>query len=168
MKKLTLVSSMILVSLLCACFEPTSTQRQYADFRDQCREYAELKTSSGLIQSRSGEEQKKNLLLSFRDCMQRNGWSVTAPNQEGQTARTDAVDGSPEGEVTVMTTAAPIQPVQGSRQENFTRRAAECAYARQAKEHSSNARAIAKACDIECENTRKLAPDMPTPAACEE
>ena len=120
---------------------------------------------SGIKGRPTGDAYKKSLLREFSYCMKKKGWSVTAPG-DGSNAKAPPVDGSPDGEVTVLT-AAPVSPVQQATPSVNTKRAAECAYARHAASHSSNARALAKACDLECKNQKRLAPDMPTPAACE-
>lgn len=152
----------LFLSALClaSCVETTSTQRDYAEARDTCRLMAEQRVGSAQNVAAPSENYKKSLLLAFKDCMSSQGWSVTGPEHGGGSPTSDAGVGIPP---VIAATVAPIGP---SPQEMYEKRQKECAYARQAMHHSSNARALARACDIECENKKQLAPDMPKPAAC--
>lgn len=52
------------------------------------------------------------------------------------------------------------------RERAFLARSTECAFARHSAANSSTAAARAAACDIECAERQKAAPDAPRPAAC--
>src|SRR5690606_33747812 len=70
--------------LLClsACFETTSTQRNYTTARDECREVAEVKTEAEAQHlAPNSQDFKKELLINFSDCMGSRGWAVTGPDK---------------------------------------------------------------------------------------
>lgn len=155
----------------CGIYEFNDTQRQYVTARDSCRELAELRatTDMGRAFPTAGERQtrniKKELLEVFADCMKRQGWSVSGPTDGGGGGGEPPIDIS----VAPPRQAAYIPPEVINEQlviERERKRAAECAYARQAADNSSRARAIAKACEIECKNRLEAAPDGPRPGAC--
>lgn len=106
----------------------------------------------------AGSEMDRQTLLvaEFKDCMKKVGWSVTGPDKEKLQQDTAAAPAE-------LMRAAPLPPPVDTER---VRRAAECAYARQAADHSSNARALAEACELECRSMRKMQPDAPLPAAC--
>ena len=91
--------------------------------------------------------------------MGKQGWAVTSPDKKKSGGGDVDISAVPPKVQVAPLTAPPAMDYR-------VKRAAECAYARQAEFNSSNARAIARACDMECNSQRKLAPDAPIPAAC--
>lgn len=142
--------------MLAACVETTSTQGDYVDARDLCRGASELQIAGGGGTAVDRETRQTELLTAFSDCMDKRGWSVSSPGSK-------PAPSAPIESIGV----APLQSPIMSESPNI-KRAQECRYARQAINHSSNARAVAKACELECRNQKRLAPDMPEPAACAE
>ena len=160
--------SIAIFTSACEIRETTSTQRQYKIARDECREISQLQLSP-TIRQQGGANQKKELLIEFQKCMERTGWSVTAPKRDSEKEKEKGNEAGAGafGQAPVPVQVQPLQAPPPSTAPNpEARRAAECAYARQAINHSSNARAIATGCDIECANQKRLAPDALAPAAC--
>lgn len=156
------ISAMVLSGMLVACQETTITQREYADHRDQCRLMAEQRMGGARLDPNANNsgDARKALLIAFKDCMQSRGWAVTGPEKG---------DGKQQNDTPPLAAAvavAPLTPPPNAPQNIEARRAEECRYARANIHHSSNARALARACDLECKNKQRLAPDMPTPGAC--
>lgn len=92
--------------------------------------------------------------------MNRNQYSPNAP-------RLPAVAGIPVAAAPALAqgkNAATLAAEQ--RDKAFLARSTECAFARHSAENSSLAATRAKACDIECAERLKAAPDAPRPAAC--
>jgi hypothetical protein len=137
--------------------ETTSTQRSYSSARDACQEMATLKVGQfSPANGRDAKDHQTALVAEFKECMKKSGWAVTGPDKD---KKEEPVLSAVPAPVMVKPLAPPVDNLR-------IKRAAECAYARQAADNSSNARAIAKACELECRSKRKLSPDAPMPAAC--
>lgn len=150
------------------CSDLTSVQQDYNAMRDKCRKYAQIKVESDISTGPSEER----LIGAFSECMGKNGWDVPS-GLEGAAAKPVAMPGFPP------VGTAPVAPQEAAPQQqtapaqttpvNTTpqiQRTSECAFARHSASVSSNARARAKACDVECAQRLKLDPDGPRPAAC--
>lgn len=139
-----------LLALLCtACSETSSTQRDYASARDDCREYSEARAS---LPSTEAKDQKTKLLALFADCMNKRGWSVSAPGTDKVAAAEKPKTEKPviQKPGVISYYVPPMPMAQGA---NYgTDRASACAYARHAKGHSALAREVARDCDNECRN----------------
>lgn len=149
------------VLLLMGC-ETTSTQRDYADKRDVCREYSELRVAT-LSQPGAGKGQRR-LLKEFGRCMQREGWGVSGP-------RTGPIVDSvpPGGTVPGQPNPTPLPPQpkpNKARKTAYQQRSAECAYARHAADHSARAAAMAKQCAAQCKEKLARGAGKRRPAAC--
>ena len=60
-----------------ACTDQTSTQEDYVEQRDKCREYAQLKVDMAQRESGADDRSHKSQLVSlFSQCMGNNGWIV--------------------------------------------------------------------------------------------
>lgn len=157
------------------CIDQTSVQNDYVDERDRCREYAQLKLDMAMRDTPGDEKTRKAKLVSlFSECMGNNGWSV--PDGKGD-KKPDAAAAAAAAPPPSPATAQPTLPAQqgttpvavaATAPDNKAHlsRSAECAFARHAAANSSNAAARAAACDLECANRLKAAPDAPRPAAC--
>lgn len=153
------------------CQDQTAIQNDYIEQRDRCRDYAQLKLDLSLRNSGdmdNEQSRKARIIALFGECMANNGWSMTS------TTGLDKLGGG--GQQAQHAGPKQLQPGQ-ARQDPTTAatagddraaisRSAECAFARQAASVSSIAAARAKACDLECAQRLRLAPDAPRPAAC--
>lgn len=149
---------LISLAFLCSsCTETTSTQRDYVGAKEECQELASLKIQQLGSISAMDKDYQTALVAEFKDCMSKSGWSVTGPDKN-KSKQDTTVTAAP-----VPVGVAPLAPPQD---EQRLKRAAECAYARQAADNSSNARALARACELECKNMRSMQPEAPLPAAC--
>jgi hypothetical protein len=178
------------------CMDQTSTQHEYIEQRDRCREYAELKQDMqirGTIKGPVTNRDRKTALVSlFNECMANNGYNITNPTPPPPMAtgaqpavapmalaagQANASTGnSAKAPVAVPVSAAiagsagaqPARPLVAERSESKSAlsRSAECNFARHAAKHSSISATRAKACDLECAQRLKIAPDGPRPAAC--
>lgn len=155
-------------SALCVafCTDQTSTQQSYVQARDECRKLAELKVGlspdSGETDANLDRNAKNKLVGLFSDCMGPKGWAVPGPPEEKKSAATPLTTPSPAA---ASGTAPAMLPAR-TRSPNYSKRAAECAFARQAADSSVVSRKRAEACEIECREARKAAPEAPKPAAC--
>lgn len=142
------------------CDDQTKIQRAYVKQRDECRQLAELK--AGISPGSTGRVNDKNvknkLITLFSDCMGTKGWTVKDEKKET----------APPPPSTKMAEGNPPPPPVKPQQDPRAARAADCAFARQAADSSTIARKRAAACDLECRDMLKLAPDAPRPAACRE
>jgi hypothetical protein len=174
------------------CTDQTSTQNDYVEQRDRCREYAQLKLD--MVMRNKGLEQneqnrKQQIIALFSDCMGHNGWTVSdlKPGEGGRPPLESAGSPAPGAGFMLMrqsqtsprpaaaATAAPVVAPMGlspeaaeaaARERAAISRSAECSFARYAASTSSIASARAKACDLECSERLKAIPDGPKPAAC--
>lgn len=146
-----------------ACQDQTAIQNDYVEQRDRCRQYAQLKLDMGALGGGAGDKSRKERLVElFSDCMGNNGWNTTdIKGTKSPTAGQPpfAPDRSKEE-------AAIAASVAAAEERAAISRASECAFARQAASVSSMAAARARACDLECTNRLRAAPDAPRPAAC--
>lgn len=144
------------------CTDQTSVQNDYIEQRDSCRSYAQTKIDFAM-KNQPGPKDEKNrkatLVALFSECMSQHGWNVP--------------DGKPAAPPVAAAPAPVVPPVditaskeKESREKAALSRASECAFARHAAAISSNSAARARACDIECAQRLKSAPDAPRPAAC--
>ena len=149
------------------CTDQTSTQHDYIEQRDKCRNYAQLKLDMSLRNTPGyidGKTKKGQLVSLFSECMANNGWTVP----DGK------APGAPGGPATLQNAAVPATPAQATddaladayREKASLSRSSECAFARHAALNSSIAAARARACDAECAQRLSAAPDAPRPAAC--
>lgn len=158
--QLRLSSTLFMASLclLTGCYETTSTQRGYVEQKVHCQELATLKMGQIMpLEATEEKDQQTALVAEFKDCMGKNGWAVTGPDKNK--LKEEAAASAVPAQVAVAPLAPPVDTLR-------IKRAAECAYARQAAENSSNARVIAEACEMECRHMRTMSPDAPMPAAC--
>jgi hypothetical protein len=144
-----------------ACVDQTSTQNDYVEQRDRCREYAQLKIDMASREAGATDDRgrKGQLVSLFSQCMANNGWTVPDGKGEGS-GKLRAAAEAPAG-------AVPATPVMSKAEEKaLTTRSAECSFARQSAKVSAKAAARADACDLECNEGLRVAPDAPRPAAC--
>lgn len=144
------------------CTDQTTLQAGYVEARDECREVAELK--AGMQPGSSSNDttdkaQKTKLVSLFSECMTAKGWSVPNPAEDKKKDTAAA----PPPKVLPLPLELPAPAPQQAR----NKRAAECAFARQAAESSVVAAKRAEACDIECRDLKRIAPEAPRPGACE-
>ncbi len=153
-----------------ACTDQTSTQNDYVEQRDKCREYAQLKVDMSMREAGGNiddRNRKSSLVSLFSQCMGNNGWTV--PDGKG--------DGSKKVEAPPPAAAAPaalssqaVAPppvaVTKAEEKSLMTRNSECAFARHSASVSSLAATRAQACDLECEHALRAAPGAPRPASC--
>jgi len=159
------------------CQDQTAIQNDYVEQRDRCRQYAQLKLdmtmrSSGAMDSQPNRSAR--LITLFSDCMAANGWNTTdikaappvSPLATPGTAKMQPAQTPPPANAPAALAgqAPPAAPISDERA--AIARKAECAFARQAASASRLAASRAKACDLECEQRLRQAPDAPRPAAC--
>jgi len=146
------------------CKDQTAIQNDYIEQRDRCREFAELKLDMALRDVRGPvdtKNQKTQLVSLFNHCMADNGWNIAPelPPYEPIPAENSAT-----------AEAAPLAPppevVEAHESKAALSRSADCMFARHAAANSSIAAARAQACDLECSQRLRAAPDAPRPAAC--
>jgi len=137
-----------------ACVDQTSTQNDYVEQRDYCREYAQLKVDMAMRDGApevDDKSRKATLVSLFSTCMGKNGWTVPDGKGEGAAKKVDA--------------AAPVTVAKPDDKPALTRNA-ECSFARSSASVSSNAKLRAEACDLECSEALRLSPNAPRPASC--
>lgn len=152
-----------------ACTDQTSTQNDYVEQRDHCREYAQLKVDMAMRESGMGMDdrnRKSQLVSLFSQCMGNNGWTVPDGKGEGATRKADAPPPAANAIASQAATAAPPAAAAHSEEKANITRASECAFARYSAAVSSNAATRAQACDLECEQALRAAPGAPRPASC--
>lgn len=161
-----------------ACVDQTGVQNDYVEQRDRCRQYAQLKLDMAMRNSgveNTEQNRKPQLITLFSECMGQNGWTIpdarselkaataaAGPAQPGQPQPPYAASAAP---VPATASAAAAATVAANERASISR-TAECAFARQSADVSSIAASRAKACDLECAQRLKAAPDAPRPAAC--
>jgi hypothetical protein len=176
LKILFLVTTLVFVSgyrwrCYIACTDQTSTQNDYTEQRDKCREYAQLKVDMSMRETGNHDEKsrKSNLVSLFSQCMGNNGWIVPDGRGEG-VKKVDAGAPPPAAVTPQAATAAPPAAAAAAANKTEERahlmRASECAFARYHASVSGNAAARAQACDLECEHALRAAPGAPHPASC--
>lgn len=160
-----------------ACVDQTSTQNDYVEQRDHCRELAQLKVEMALKEAGipANDKSRKSMLVNlFSQCMASNGWTVPDgkdPNSKalaaapGAAPATAAIVPVSAASVAVANTPAAKAALQQEQQQQLVR-AAECGFARSNARVSSISAARAKACDLECEEGLRVAPSAPRPASC--
>lgn len=148
------------------CTDQTSVQSDYVADRDRCRKFAELKLDMAMRDSVSDrlfeiqKDRKGKLVELFSECMARTGWTVP----DGKEGHADVAVVPP---IVVTPTAPATDPqMEKYRLKASISRSSECNFARYAASTSSIAAARAKACNLECAQRLKAAPDAPRPAAC--
>ncbi len=156
-----------------ACVDQTSTQNDYVEMRDHCRELAQLKVDMAVKEAglSNDDKSRKSMLVSlFSQCMATNGWTV--PDGKDPSKSTASIVPSPANPIS-NTAAAAIAPPSAAaaaatkREERTTlTRNTECAFARGNAAVSSISATRAKACDLECDEALKVSPGGPRPAAC--
>jgi hypothetical protein len=154
------------------CSDSTHLQRQYADHRDECRQLAELKLntmptpgSDAFDPSPEDRAAKSRLVGMFSECMNTKAWAVPGPAKDD-----GKKDKEKEAALAASAAAGRLEipaPAPAAVQDAERRRAADCAFARQSADASIIAKKRAEACEIECAQQRRLAPEAPKPAACE-
>jgi|GEM_PF-3212740 len=144
------------------CTDQTAIQHDYIELRDTCRDYAEAKvdmTLRNMNKYDDTDERRAQLVALFSQCMAEHGWTVP-DGKDPSAAPVIAKDKDKEN-------LTPAEIAQREQQKKlFLARKAECDFARQSAKGSSVAAARAQACDIECSQRIKTAPDAPRPAAC--
>ena len=147
-----------------ACVDQTSTQNDYVEQRDYCREYAQLKIG---MASRDGtvsgddKSRKASLVSLFSQCMGNNGWTV--PDGKGDAPKAAAAAVAPGAP---PPPSAAVLAAQKAEDKANTTRAVECAFARHSADVSTNAKLRADACDLECSEALRLSPNAPRPPSC--
>ena len=162
------------------CSDQTNIQDEYTEVRDKCRDYASLKLDME-VKNHSGpvdDKTRKALLVSlFSECMNRSGWTVPSVDQspDGKNEQAaagarpssgDAGDTDEAAAIHAATHAQKTQLAQDPEERAAILRSSECNFARYSAATSSIAAARARACDLECAERLKAAPDAPRPAAC--
>ena len=153
------------------CNDQTAIQNDYIEERDRCRAYADAKVDLSLKEmSKTGDVKSRNsqLVALFSQCMSDHGWTVpdgkdsksAAAPAAAATGAAAAAAGQPTGPTTASTTAAAAQD------KAFLMRTAECDFARANAPYSNISAARAQACDMECAQRLKNAPEAPRPGAC--
>lgn len=135
------------------CTDQTGIQNDYIEQRDQCRKYAELKLDMAMrsVQGPADNKTTKSQLVNlFNECMANNGWNIVQDTKPA----------------TPPPPATPEELEARYNEKAALSRSSECMFARYAAANSSIAAARAKACDLECTQRLKSAPDAPRPAAC--
>jgi hypothetical protein len=157
------------------CQDQTAIQNDYVEQRDRCRQYAQLKLDMAMRSAgeRNNPQTRNARLISlFSDCMGQNGWNTTdlkaAPPVSPLATPGMPVNKTPGNAPAALAGQAPAAPAPVDAQEEHAAltRKAECAFARQSAAVSSLAATRARACDLECAQRLKLAPDAPRAAAC--
>lgn len=162
------------------CQDQTAIQNDYVERRDICRQYSELKLDMAMRNSGqyNNEQNRKAMLITlFSHCMSQNGWNTTdvvampLPFAAGGAAGAAAGAAGAAGTAGAAgagakQAAATSAAITAAEQRASISRTAECAFARQSASVSSIAAARAKACDLECAQRLRLAPEAPRPAAC--
>lgn len=170
------------------CTDQTSTQNDYIEQRDRCREYAQLKLDLAMRNSTLSDDdksRKSQLVTLFSECMASNGWDVPA-GKSGEKAAAAAVTpqaaaaaaatgtapvaagaagGAAAGAMPLIPATTAPAPDKYAAKASLSRQT-ECAFARQAAANSTISAARAKACDLECSQRLQAAPESPRPAAC--
>jgi len=152
------------------CTDQTSTQEDYVEQRDTCRQYAQLKVAMDMHDAGLPPEDKtrKNHLVSlFSQCMGTNGWTVPDGKGEGSKKAEGAVAAAPAVNAAIAPPPSAVAVAQTKTEEKAAiTRASECAFARYSASTSSIAATRAQACDLECEHALRAAPGAPRPASC--
>ncbi len=168
------------------------TDRDYCRGYSQLR----IDTDTSSPELLEAKERKSKLVALFSACMAEKGWTVPDGkyNQQASSAipsgsstnakanSTAAIASANPGAAPVSTTVGAAAPAAAAgalvggknaatlaaeqREKAFLSRSTECAFARHAADSSTLAATRAKACDIECRERLKAAPDAPRPAAC--
>lgn len=154
--------------------DQTSTQHNYIEQRDRCRSYAELKQDMqlrGTVKGPVTNRDRKTALVSlFNECMANNGYNIANPPPPPPVATNTAVAALVTAPPMTQAVAAPVTPkpmvVERNESKASLSRSAECNFARHAAKNSSISATRAEACDLECAQRLKSAPDAPRPAAC--
>lgn len=156
-----------------ACVDQTSTQNDYVEMRDHCRELAQLKVDMAMKEaSISGDDRaRKSMLVSiFSQCMAQNGWTVPDGKDPNKAVANNGGGGPAVVSQTAAIAAAPPTAAAAAatrrEQQATMTRASECAFARSSASVSSIAATRAKACDLECAQALQLSPSAPRPASC--
>ena len=144
------------------CTDQTAIQNDYIEERDRCRDYAETKVDLTMhtLGKTDDKTRKSQLVALFSECMSNHGWTV--PDGKDKAAAPAVAAAATSG----ATSGAPVPTPAPGPDKAFISRSAECDFARYSSTSSSIAAARAKACDLECEQRVKAAPDAPRPAAC--
>lgn len=161
-----------------ACIDQTSVQNDYVEQRDRCREYAQLKLDMAMRNadgSATDATRKQQLVSLFSECMANNGWTVPSGKDDKEKAAGGAVPAAVAGAAAgaavtnpqALGGQAPAPPPPAPKENKaFLSRHSECAFARHSASASAIAAARAAACDAECNDRLKAAPEGPRPAAC--
>ncbi|MDX1974571.1 MAG: hypothetical protein SFT92_02725 [Rickettsiales bacterium] len=143
------------------CNDQTGIQNDYIEVRDNCREYAQLKLDTGYKAPPGGDDKgkKAQLVSLFSECMAKNGWTVPDGKDKPSAAvlAKEAIKDE-KSEAESLT--------EKYKQQAAITRSSECNFARQSAANSAVAASRAKACDLECAQRLRAAPDAPRPAAC--
>lgn len=162
------------------CQDQTAVQNDYVEQRDRCRQYAQLKLDMAMRSSgdkNTPQSRNARLISLFSDCMGQNGWNTTdlkTATPVSPLATPGTAAGKPPANAPAALagqapeTPPPAATAASTAQEDraFIARKSECAFARQSASVSSLAATRARACDLECAERVKIAPDAPRPAAC--
>ncbi|MBY0407575.1 MAG: hypothetical protein K2Q01_07775 [Rickettsiales bacterium] len=157
-----------------ACVDQTSTQNDYVEMRDHCRELAQLKVDMSMKEGGiyGDDKSRKSTLVSlFSQCMSSNGWTVPDGKDPSKAGTAVAGGGGPQTvSQTAALAAAPASAAVAAatkrEEQALLTRTSECGFARANAGVSSISATRAKACDLECEKALAVAPSGPRPASC--
>jgi hypothetical protein len=147
-------------------------QHDYIEQRDACRSYAEAKVDLSLKElGKTGDAKAHNaqLVALFSECMGNHGWTVPDGRDKNSAAAAATPTPATPAPVANGQPASPAAATAAAAQQQdkaFLMRNAECNFVRENAPYSAISAARAKACDLECEQRLKHAPDAPRPAAC--
>ena len=169
------------------CTDQTAIQNDYINDRDSCRSYAQLRIETDTSNPELIDDRSKSskLVSLFSSCMADKGWTVPDGVKPGQQAAAPIPvqnSAAPAVANAASQAPAPAAPTAAApavatntnaatlaaqrREKAFLARSSECAFARHGAAYSSVSAARAQACDIECKERLKAAPDSPRAAAC--
>jgi hypothetical protein len=159
------------------CTDQTSTQNDYIEQRDRCRDYAQLKLDMEMKSNNLTDDdktRKATLVSLFSQCMGQNGWTVPdgKTDKDKDKDKAAAAPAAVAGAAIAGAAAAPPAPTpaqiaeEKAQAKSALSRTSECDFARYDAAVSSIAASRAKACDLECAQRLRAAPEAPRPAAC--
>ena len=154
------------------CTDQTAIQNDYVEERDRCRGYADAKVDLTLKEmAKTGDQKSRNaqLVALFSQCMADHGWTVPDGAKEGAPKAAVAAGAAAAGTTAAGAPASPAAATAtaaAAQDKAFLMRTAECDFARANAPYSAISASRAQACDMECAQRLKNAPEAPRPGAC--